>query len=180
VVSQEDLFPGAGSQSGIGDIVQSVFLSPKAPTAGSWIWGVGPVLLLPTGWDDLLSARKWGAGPTAVVLKQEKGWTYGALANHIWSFAGESARADVSTTFIQPFISYTTPTAWTYGINTESAYDWKHRQWSVPINVSVSKVTKIDTQLMSVDGGVRYWAVGPDSGPHGWGLRLVLTLLFPK
>ena len=63
----KDIFPGAGSQTGIGDIVQSVFFSPKAATASGWIWGAGPVLLLPTGSDDLLSAKKWGAGPTAVA-----------------------------------------------------------------------------------------------------------------
>ena len=180
VVSQKDIFPGAGSQSGIGDIVQSVFFSPKAPTAGGWIWGAGPVLLLPTGSDDLLSAKKWGLGPTAVLLKQDHGWTYGALANHIWSVAGDSARSDISATFLQPFLAYTTPTAWTYSVNAESTYDWKDKQWSVPLNLLVSKVTKIDSQLISVGGGVRYWADGPDSGPHGWGFRLVVTLLFPK
>ena len=180
VVSQEDIFPGAGSQSGIGDIVQSVFFSPKAPTAGGWIWGVGPVFLLPTGSDDLLSARKWGAGPTAVLLKQEHGWTYGALANHIWSFAGEDNRADISATFLQPFLSYTTPTAWTYGVNTESTYDWKSKQWTMPINLTVTKVMKMGDQLISVGGGLRYWADSPDGGPHGWGSRLIFTLLFPK
>jgi hypothetical protein len=180
VVSQKDVFPGSGSQSGIGDIVQSVFFSPKAPTADGWIWGAGPVLLLPTGSDDLLSAKKWGLGPTAVLLKQDHGWTYGALANHIWSVAGDSARSDISATFLQPFVAYTTPTAWTYTVDTESTYDWKSKQWSVPFNLLVSKVTKIDSQLISVGGGVRYWADGPDSGPHGWGLRLVVTLLFPK
>jgi hypothetical protein len=164
VVSQKDIFPGAGSQSGLSDIVQSVFFSPKAPTAGGWIWSAGPVLLLPTGTNDLLSAKKWGLGPTAVLLKQDHGWTYGALTNHIWSVAGDSARSDISTTFVQPFLSYTTPTAWTYAVNTESTYDWKSKQWSVPLNLFVSKVTKIDTQLISVGGGVRYWADGP-TGP---------------
>jgi hypothetical protein len=180
VVSQKDVFPGSGSQSGIGDIVQSVFFSPKAPTAGGWIWGAGPVLLLPTGSDDLLSAKKWGLGPTAVLLKQDHGWTYGALANHIWSVAGDSARSDISATFLQPFVAYTTPTAWTYTVDTESTYDWNSKQWSVPFNLLVSKVTKIDSQLISVGAGVRYWADGPEGGPHGWGFRLVVTLLFPK
>ena len=75
VVSQSDIFPGAGSQFGIGDTVQSFFFSPKAPTSGGLIWGVGPVLLLPTGSDPLLTGDKWGAGPTAVVLKQQGPWT---------------------------------------------------------------------------------------------------------
>ena len=180
VVSQQYIAPGAGSQSGLGDTVQSFFFSPKAPTAGGWIWGAGPVLLLPTGSDDLLSAKKWGAGPTAVVLKQDSGWTYGALANHVWSFAGESERRNVSSTFLQPFLSYTTKDAWTYGVNVESTYDWKGRQWTVPMNVTASKITKIGEQLISVGGGVRYWLDRPESAPHGWGARFVVTLLFPR
>lgn len=180
VVWQDDIFPGAGSQSGFGDIVQSVFFSPKAPTAGGWIWGAGPVLLVPTGSHDLLSAEKWGAGPTAVALKQEGRVTFGALANHIWSFAGNDDRADVSATFLQPFVAYTTPTAWTFTLNTEATYDWKAEHWTVPINAMVSKVTRIGTQLVSIGGGVRYWAESTDGGPHGWGGRVVFTLIFPK
>ena len=180
LVSQHDIAPGSGRQSGLGDVVQSVFFSPKAPTAGGWIWGAGPAFLLPTGTDDLLSARQWAAGPTAVVLRQDRGWTYGALANHLWSFAGDSQRADVNATFIQPFVSYTTPDAWTVTAQTESTYDWGRKQWSVPLNLLVSRVTKIGGQLVSVGGGLRYWAEGPEGGPHGLGVRLVVTLLFPK
>ena len=180
LVSQSDLYPGAGSQSGIGDIVQSVFFSPKEPTAGGWIWGAGPVLLLPTGSDDLLTTDQWAAGPTAVLLKQQGPWTYGALANHLWSFAGGDDRADVDATFLQPFLSYTTPTAWSVALNTESTYDWEGEQWSVPVNCVVTKVTKVGGQLISVGGGLRYWADSPDNGPEGVGFRVVVTLLFPK
>lgn len=180
LVSQDDIYPGAGSQTGIGDIVQSLFFSPKSPTSGGWIWGVGPVFLFPSGTDDLLTADKWGAGPTAVVLKQQGAWTYGMLANHIWSYAGDDDRNDVSSTFIQPFLSYTTHDAWTFTLNTESTYDWEAEEWTVPINGVVSKVIKIGDQLISVGGGVRYWADGPDSAAEGWGARLIVTFLFPK
>lgn len=179
LISQEDIVPGK-SQSGTGDIVQSVFFSPKAPTASGWIWGVGPVFLLPTGSDDALTADKWGIGPTAVALKQESGWTYGALANHIWSVAGKSSRKDVSNTFLQPFLSYTTPNAITYTVNSESTYDWKNDRWTIPINGLVSKVTKFGNQLVSVGGGLRYWVDGPASAPEGLGIRVIVTLLFPK
>ena len=43
-----------------------------------------------------------------VLLKPGTGWTCGVLANHLWSFAGEDARADVSASFVQPFLSFTT------------------------------------------------------------------------
>jgi len=180
VIWQQDVFPGAGSQSGIGDLFQSFFFSPKAPTSGGWIWGAGPVILVPTGSDELLTADKWGAGPTGVVLKQEGPWTVGMLANHVWSFAGDSDRADIDATFMQPFLSYTTPEALSLGLNTESTYDWENEQWSVPINATATKVMKFGNQLVSVGGGVRYWVDSPKNGVKGWGFRLQFTLLFPK
>jgi len=180
LVTQDDIFPGAGSQSGLGDIVQSLWFSPKQPTASGWILGAGPVFLFPSGTDDLLSTEKWGAGPTAVALKQAGPWTFGGLTNHIWSYAGEDDRLDVNATFLQPFLTYTTKTAISFTAMTESTYDWDAEQWSVPLFLMVTKVAKIGNQMVSYGGGVKYWAESPDAGPEGWGGRLVFTLMFPK
>lgn len=180
ITYQEGLFPGAGSQFGTGDITQSLFFSPKQPTASGWIVGVGPALLLPTASDDLLGTGKWGAGPTAVALKQTPaGWTYGVLVNHLWSFAGESDRADVSSTFLQPFLTKGMGQGRTFSLNFESSYNWKAEQWSVPLNIGYSKVSRIGTQMASYQGGVRYYLESPDGGPD-WGLRFTFTLLFPE
>lgn len=180
VIDQEDVPLKGLGKSGIGDIVQSLFFSPKEPSSGGLIWGVGPVFLLPTASDDSLGAEKWGIGPTGVVLKQDGPWTFGMLANHIESFAGDDDRADVSATFIQPFISYITSTKTTIGLNTESTYDWETKKWSVPINLTVNQLLKAGDQMFQVGGGVRYWAESPDGGPENWGIRLQLTILFPK
>ena len=180
VTWQNDIAGNSGTQFGLGDTLQSFFFSPKQPTAGGIIWGAGPAFLLPTGTDELLSGEKWGVGPTVVLLKQEGHLTYGVLANHIWSVAGDHNRDDISSTFLQPFLSYTTPAAWTFALNTESTYDWKHDQWSVPINVSVAKLTKFGEQPVSLQLGARYWAVSPDNGPKGWGIRAGITFLFPQ
>jgi hypothetical protein len=180
VIRQEDVLPRAGSQEGLGDIVPSLFFSPKAPTAGGVIWGIGPVFLLPTATDDLLGAGKWGVGPTGVVLVQRGPWTVGGLANHIWSFAGENDRAYVSRTFLQPFTSYTSKNAWTVTLQTETTYDWVAEQWTVPINAVASKLVRIGGQPVSLFGGARFWADAPGSGPDGWGLRFGATFLFPR
>ena len=180
VVHQSDIFPGAGSQTGLRDTVQSLFFSPKAPTDSGWIWGAGPVFLFPTGTDRLLTTDKWGAGPTGVALKQQGPWTIGGLANHMWSVAGSDDQPDLNATFVQPFVSYTTPNAWTFTAQTETTYDWKGSGWSVPINLVATKVVKLGNQLASVGGGVRYWAESPDNGPEGFGFRVMFTLLFPK
>lgn len=143
----------------------SFFLSPAKPTRGGVIWGAGPAFLIPTATDDLLGSEKWGAGPTIVALKQDGPWTYCVLANHIWSFAGNEERNDISNTFLQPFLSYTTPDAWTFALNTD---------------FPISKLVKIDQQPISLTAGVRYWAAAPDNGPEGLEFRLGLTFLFPK
>lgn len=180
LISQEDVAPGAGKQSAVGDITQQFYFSPKAPTAGGWIWGAGPQFLLRTGGDNL-SSEKWGLGPTAVLLKQEHGWTYGALANHMWSVAGSDRAADVSVTYVQPFLSYTTKSFTTWGINTESTYNHTSSQWSVPVNATVTQMLKVGGQPLTLQGGLRYWVDSPDGiGPKGWGIRFQVTFLFPK
>ena len=180
IVWQNDIAGPSGDQSGLGDTTQSLFFSPKKPTSSGIIWGVGPVFLLPTATDDLLGGGKWGAGPTAVALKQSGPWTYGALVNHIWSFAGDEDRQDVNSTFLQPFISYTTPKAWTFALNTESTYNWETEDWSVPINFTVAKLVKVNKQPIQLTAGIRYWAESPDNGPDGFGGRVAITFLFPK
>lgn len=181
LIDQNDILPGgAADETGIGDITQSLFFSPKNPTSAGWIWGAGPVILLPTASDELLGSEKWGIGPTAVALKQEHGFTYGMLANHIWSVAGDSDRSDINATFLQPFFSYTTKTFTSFTINTESIYNWQDDEWSVPVNLLVSQLLKIGSQPISIQAGPRYWAESPDNGPEDWGFRFALTFLFPK
>jgi hypothetical protein len=169
---------GISSEWGLGDTTQSFFLSPKEPVGG-WILGAGPVVLWPTATNDLLGSGKWGAGPTAVALRQEHGWTYGILANQIWSFAGASDRRSVNATFLQPFIAYTFPTYTTISINTESTYNWAAHQWTIPINLAVAQLVKIGKMPVQFEIGGRYYADSPAGGPD-WGLRFVITFLFPE
>ena len=169
---------GSGINGGIGDIVQSVFFSPKAPTESGWIWGAGPVFLIPTGSE--VSADTWGAGPTAVALKQDGPMTYGVLVNHIWSTGGDF---DISNTFMQPFFSYTTPGALSATLMTEATYNWEEshgNEWTVPLVFMVTQVDNIGEQLVSYGAGVKYYVSSPDGGPHGWAARIVFTFMFPK
>ena len=179
LVDQKGFPVAALNESGLSDTTASFFFSPKSPTADGWIWGAGPVLLLPTATETELGAEKWGAGPTVVVLKQQNGWTFGALANHVWSFAGDSARDEVSATYLQPFVSFTMKRAMTFTLNTESTYDWHNKQWTVPLNLMVQQLVKVGRQPLALTVGGRYYADKPDGGPD-WGLRFAVILLFPK
>lgn len=180
VIDQDDIPVMGMGESGIGDIVQSLFFSPQKPTSSGFIWGVGPVFLLPSASDDALGGEKWGVGPTGVALKQDGPWTYGALTNHIESVAGEDDRADISLTLLQPFLTYRTKTMTTFVLEIGSTYDWENEEWAVPINFSVQQMLKIGKLPLQVGAGVRYWADSPEYGAEDWGLRLQLTFLFPK
>lgn len=178
VIDAESPAPGIADASGLGDTVQSFFFSPKEPVNG-WILAAGPVALWPTATDSQLGSEKWGLGPTGLALKQSGPWTYGVLANHLWSIAGDDSRDAVNATFLQPFCSYITSTKTTFTLNLESTYDWTHEQWSVPVNAIVSQLFKVGGQPMQAFVGARYYAEGPKGGPE-WGIRAGLVLLFPK
>jgi hypothetical protein len=178
-IYSQDISDVEGRQSGLGATTQSFFFSPKKPTDFGLIWGVGPVFLIPTSTDGI-ATNQWGAGITGVALKQSGPWTVGALANQIWSITGDDDDGDISATFLQPFVSYTTPKATSFSLNTESTYDWVDKEWSVPINAVVGQVVKIGHRHVQFSVGARYWAEAPEGGPQGWGARFQVTLLFPK
>lgn len=177
-IDAESPVKGGKDKSGLGDIQQSFFFTPK-DEVGGWIIGAGPILQYPSATDDALGSEKWGVGPSLIVLQQKNGWTYGALANHVESFAGNGDRDNVSATFLQPFLAKTTKTYTTLSLNTETIYDWENSQWTVPINISLGQMIKVGKMPISLELGYRYYAEAPKDGPE-WGLRLFVKLLFPK
>ncbi|GAA0637181.1 hypothetical protein [Brevundimonas lenta] len=177
IVYQQSTAPGVPRTTGISDITQSFFFTPSH-TRNGVTWAVGPVFLWPVGTEEL-GTQKWGAGPTGLLLKQDGGSTYGVLANHIWSYAGDDDRGDVSQTFLQPFFSYTTRGATTYGLNSEATYNWETRTWSVPINATISQLYKFGQQRVQVGAGARFYLTDEVGAPT-WGLRANATFLFPQ
>ena len=174
LIDQRDVIPDR-HQSGLGDVTQTLFLSPREVGPSGVVWGVGPVFVLPTGGDGL-SAETWAAGGSFVVLRQRNGWTLGTLANHVVDVGGGSDRIDINSTFLQPFVSRAFDGGRSVTLNTEATYDWNGHQWTVPINLTYSKVTKFGNQMVSFIFGVRAYAHTPGKGPD-WGLRFVVVLL---
>ncbi len=176
VVYAESPVKGGAALGGIGDISQSFFFAPKEPMAG-WILGAGPMLRLPAATRDLFGEGRWCAGPTAVALRQDGPWTYGALVNHVWSFAGWGPE-NVNTTYLQPFLAYTTDTLTTVGVGTETGYNWTQNQWTVPLDASVSQLVQIGKLPVEFGLGFRVYAERPNGGPN-WGLKFSMTFVFP-
>ena len=180
LIYQPELAPGVGEVFGLGDIQESLFLSPAKP--GKVIWGLGPIFQFPTATDDSLGQGKWGAGPTAVALTVHGPWVLGALVNNVWSFAGDSDRRDVNQMLLQPFVNYNLPDAWYVVTAPIITADWEadgDDRWTVPIGAGVGKIVRLGKLPVNAQASAYYNVVRPDNAAE-WQLRIQIQLLFPR
>jgi len=179
IVSQYDVYGEGTQQSGLSDAVVSAFFSP-AEAKNGLVWGAGPVFLVPIATNDLLGTKKFGVGPTALVLKQTHGWTIGALANQLWSIVGDENRTDVNQLFLQPFLSYNWKSGAGLGVNAEITQNWKESTTTAFVNPIVSGVTKLGKHIVSIAIGPRLQVAAPVGSKSDFGIRTVLIFVFPK
>lgn len=166
------------SGTGAGPVVVESFFSPKA--SGGLIWGVGPVISTPSLSGSNFGTSQTGVGVSAVGLIMKSPWTAGVLTYNTWSAGGSAMNGTANNLFYQPFISYVTPSAWTYSLNTQSTFNWDTRRAQNPMNFTVSKLVKFGETPVSLSVGARYYLSSVPGGPSGWGARASMTFIFPE
>ncbi len=171
-----------GGDYGIGDLNPTFFMSPA--NSGKVIWGLGPTLLLPTATERTLGQGKWGAGPSLVVLTQPDHWTIGALANNVWSFAGNRHRAPVNQFLVQYFLNYNMKNGWYTGTQPILTSNWRAgaaNRWTVPFGWSAGKILRVGKLPLNAQLGAYYNLIHPRDLPYGkWQVRVQVAMLFPK
>jgi hypothetical protein len=182
VIHMPRLGPGVGSQDGIGDTEFEAFLSPANP--GHLIWGVGPVIQIPTHNNKELGNDNWGAGPTLVILHLDHGdpWVYGVLANNIWSLTDDKNGGSYNTGLIEPFVNYNLKGGLYLVSAPIATVDWKARssdKWTVPIGGGVGKIFHFGKLPVNAQLDAYYNVEKPQFGPD-WQIRTQLQLMFPK
>ena len=179
VIFQQNTTSENTTQSGLADALVSAFFSPLEARNGL-VWGAGPALLVPTATNDVLGTKKFGVGPTGLLLRQANGWTIGALVNQIWSVAGDADRNDVNQMFLQPFVVYNWKSGAGLGLNSEITQNWEGRNTTAFINPTISGVTMLGKQIVSLAIGPRIQVAAPDNGKANFGIRAQVTFVFPK
>lgn len=179
IVDQHDITGEGEIQFGLSDATISAFFTPVNNKNGL-IWGAGPAFLIPIGTHDFLSARKWGIGPTVIILKQATGLTYGFLVNQLWSFAGDEDRSDVNQMFFQPFLTHNWKSGAGISLSSEMNFNWQANTTTIFLAPSVSAVTKMGKQAVSLALGPRIVLASPSGSKPDFGLRATLTFVFPK
>jgi hypothetical protein len=176
----------SGRTFGLGDTTFTAFFTPKTPGESGWLWGAGPVFYLPTATDDSLGTKKWGAGPSAIVLKLDGKWVYGALLMHIWSFAGagqDDGRERVNLTTIQPFVNYNLDDGWFISSVPIITANWEAssgNEWTVPVGLGVGKAMTFGTIPGTAAIHAYYNVEKPDDYGEEWQLRIQVQFLFPR
>jgi hypothetical protein len=182
VIWQPSLGPGIDSNTGIGDTTFTAFLSPAKP--GEWIWGVGPVVQLPTNRNAVLGNKNWGMGASFVVLHLDHGspWVYGVLVNNVWSLTSDKQGGSYSNGLIQPFVNYNFPEGFYLTSAPIWTVDWKAdsgNQWTVPLGGGVGKIFHLGKLPVNTQLSAYYNVVRPDFGAN-WQIRAQVQLMFPK
>jgi hypothetical protein len=174
--------PAGERTFGLGDTQYTVFASPRAKV-GPLTVGVGPALQLPTATSSVLGSGKWALGPSVVGLATTGPWVLGALVTNLWSFAGESDRADVRSLLVQPFVNYNLPNGWAVGLSPIITANWERSgddRWTLPVGPSVSKVIATKGGPPLQVSAAAFWnVVRPNDAPDGQ-VRLTLALLLPR
>jgi hypothetical protein len=163
------------STTGLGDINLSLFFAPKESKV---IWGVGPIIALPTATDPALGAQEFGIGPSIIVVQMSGKWVYGATVNQTWSVSNDN----LNQLYIQYFINYNLPNSWYLSTNPIVTANWNAdsgNQWIVPFGGVVGKLFKLGKLPINAQAGAFYNAVKPDGGAE-WQTRFQLQFLFPK
>ena len=159
----------------------SAFLSPSRPVNG-WLWGTGPVVQLPTMTSKALGSNVWGAGPSAVVVRIDSPWVYGALVNNVFSFGGTSGRTGTSysTMTINPFLNYNFPGGWFIGTVPVITANWNASggKWTLPVGAQAGRLIRLGGKLpLNLLVGAYYNAVRPQFGAT-WQLRTQVAIIF--
>jgi len=179
IIDQRDITGEGTRQTGLSDATLTGFFAPSN-SKGGVMWGAGPAILIPTGTNEFLTTKKWGAGPSLLLLRQANSLTYGFLVNQIWSFAGDKNRSDVNQMFLQPFFAKNFKSGAGLGLNAEITSNWEAQTTTAFINPTISGVTKLGSQMVSLVVGPRIPVAAPKDGRADFGFRGALTFVFPQ
>ena len=163
---------------GIANVTLESFYAPN--TNSSWIWGIGPYAVSPSGNSGKFGSQQTGAGVTGVVLNRQGPWTYGLLAYQSWSMGGNPTFGTQNNLYGQPFVAFTTKDAWTYTVNMEAQYNYDSHRTSNPLYAGASKLVVFDGIPFSFGAGPMYYVSNTPGGPSGWGARATATVVILK
>jgi hypothetical protein len=172
--------PTEGKLSGIADIQEQLYFSPK--NSKGLIWGFGPIFSLPTTTVAPIATGQFAAGPTGVLLAMPGKFVTGIIMNQMWRIAGSSSTTAINQFYTQPFVNYNLKLGWSFSFAPVITANWSApsgQQWTVPIGLGISKIAVVGKQPLNLSAQYYHNMVRPDNAGTDQ-VRMVVALLFPK
>lgn len=179
IIHMPGVLPNQGSVFGLGNMEPQFYFSPSRPGPGKIIWGVGPMLWLPTATDDRLGVNKFGGGPASVIVTSRGHFLFGSLINNVWTGQNkEHQRVNLFT--LNPFVFYNLQRGWYLLSSPVETSDWTARpgeKWTVPVGGGAGRILKVGSQ--PINARVQFWndVKQPTGGPS-WTMQAQVQFLF--
>ena len=174
--------PNTRSASGLGNILFNGYISPEKPS-GSFKWGIGPAVQLPTRTDSLLGSNRLSLGPAALLYATAGPVSGGIVLQNYWSIGGEGSNK-VNQGSAQYIAYYNLPKGLYLYSNATITANWLAKssdRWLVPIGGGIGKVFQIGKgkTFYSASAQGFYNAVRPD--PVGdWTVIVQFQIIFSQ
>lgn len=164
------------SVTGMGDIGFDLMLGRSYPDG--LVTGAGIAAAIPTGTREL-SSGTWTLGPEGVLASVGKRGVAALRVSHGWNVGG-SRDIPTSSTSLQPVLVLLPGGGWSVSTSPELSYDWKGREWTVPLNVGCSRTLKVGGIPLKVGVSLDYYVVRPDAFAPEWTFGLNITPVVPN
>lgn len=157
------LDPSGDSASGLGNILLNGYFTAMKKS-GSFVWGAGPAIQLPTRTDAALGSNTVSLGPSVLLYLSGEKLSLGAVIQNYWSLGGTGVNK-VDLFSFQYIGYYNFDKGWFALSNSTITADWlapSGQRWLVPIGGGPGKTFKMGKKFYCGTAQLFYNAVKPD------------------
>ena len=150
----------------------STFFAPRY--AGDLYFGIGPYYQAPAS-NALNGSRQTGVGVSAGAFYTPKNWSLGVVMYNSWGVGSDLSGGSANILNVQPAISYTTDSGWTYSLSNQLNFNYTARNTTNQLTLSGGKTVQIMGRHWQFQIGPTYMASAITSSAKGWGAFFGLT-----
>ena len=143
------------------------------------LWAFGMVGTLPTATDSAIAGKQLRLGPEVLFAQFEKWGLYGIFPSHQWNVAGWSDQ-QYNNSQLQLFLKFLPGGGWNVGTAPIMNYDWVNHDWTIPLNLSVSKTTRFGNTPVKLELEANYYVEQPDAFGPEWMIGFNITPVVPN
>jgi len=158
--------------SGLGDI--GFDLGYGVTEKNGFLWAFGMVGTLPTATDSRFAGKQLRLGPEMLLARFEKWGLYGIFPSQQWNVTGWSDKYYANTQ-IQPILKFLPGGGWSVGTAGIMNYDWSSQQWSIPVNLTISKTITAGKTPLKLEIEVNYYVKQYDAFGAKWMIGFNVT-----